>query len=340
MGSDVLSRIVEHSISLDNAASLIYNRLAQCAESEELKAFWGKIAKDNEHLLLYWNRLLSFAGKGMLDNVFPDSRMVLKELEALVHKVKDLADQCENICEMEKAFTFAFKLEFYLLHPAFDVLSRYMSALFEDSSREIRYERFVNRLFDALNHWGLASMELELVGETIHRLWKENRRMAFLSHFDELTGILNRRGLFNAMNHLSHLAQRNANTVGVLMIDIDFFKRINDRFGHLEGDKVLQQVAETIRNGVRVSDAVGRYGGEEFLVFLSKVDAGSMWEVGDKIRKLITNMKTGTSPITVSIGAAWGTIGRNVDADLKELIKKADEKLYRAKEEGRNKIVV
>jgi diguanylate cyclase (GGDEF)-like protein len=207
-----------------------------------------------------------------------------------------------------------------------------------DAGSDCAYERFVNRLFDALQQNELHTLELELVGEVIHRLWKENRRMAFLSNYDELTGIFNRRGLFNAITHLAHLAQRNRNIVGVLMIDIDHFKAINDNFGHQFGDEMLRRVAACIRECIRASDVLGRYGGEEFLVFLSCVEPVSLGEVGEKIRRAIENMTGQRTTLTVSIGIANGHVGREVEADVKTLIYRADEKLLTAKAAGRNRI--
>jgi diguanylate cyclase (GGDEF)-like protein len=227
-------------------------------------------------------------------------------------------------------------LEFYLLHPSFEALSQYAATYNRDSDSELSYERFVSRLFDALQQNELGTLELELVGEVIHRLWKENRRMAFLSNYDELTGVFNRRGLFNAVTHLAHLAQRNGSPVGVLMVDIDHFKAINDNFGHQVGDDMLRQVAARIRKAIRASDVLGRYGGEEFLVFLSSVKPVSLGEVGEKIRRAVENMPERSARVTVSVGIAHGRVGRQVEADVKSLIKRADEKLLSAKMGGRN----
>lgn len=340
MERGITEMIVEQCLLMDNNASLIYQKLAQNAESGDLQVFWNGIAHENEKHILYWNKLLILAQKKLLENVFPNAGSVLSEVRTLGEKVSDLAKKSDRIHDIKSAFTMAFKLEFYLLHPAFDALSQYMSSFTGGLTSDIRYERFVNRLFEALNRYGLATMEFELVGETIHRIWKENRRMAFLSNYDELTGIFNRRGLFNAIDHLAHLAQRNGNMIGVLMIDIDHFKKINDALGHQIGDEILRDVAQTIQSGIRASDTVGRYGGEEFLVFLSRVDQVSLKEVGEKVRLSVQSMNETKQRITVSIGISSGMIGRDVDRDVKYLIKKADEKLYIAKTSGRNKVII
>jgi diguanylate cyclase (GGDEF)-like protein len=338
MNATTMTRIVEQCLMLDNHASRLYASLASYAGSKDLKGFWQGLADQNEQHLLYWDRLVSWAKKGMLNNLFDDAEKTLDELTALQEKVHQLADSCTAVRRKEKAFTMAFKLEFYLLHPAFETLSQYVATFNADAVSDFSYERFVNRLFDALQKNNLGTLELELVGEVIHRLWKENRRMAFLSNYDELTGIFNRRGLFNAITHLAHLAQRNENTVGVLMIDIDHFKGINDNFGHQFGDDMLRRVAACIRESIRASDVLGRYGGEEFLVFLSSVEPVSLGEVGEKVRRAIEHMPDRQADVTVSIGIAHGHVGREVEADVKALIYRADEKLLAAKAAGRNRI--
>ncbi len=340
MNADTMTRIVKQCLQIDSHASRLYLSLATHADRRELTDFWQDIATKNEAHVHYWGHLLSWAEKGVLNNLYDDPATTLDELIRLQDKVHALADSCLQVSRKNQAFTLAFKLEFYLLHPAFETLSQYMATFNAETDTEFTYERFVGRLFDALKQNELSTMELELVGEVIHRLWKENRRMAFLSNYDELTGIFNRRGLFNAINHLAHLAQRNDNTVGVLMIDIDHFKTINDTYGHPFGDEMLRRVAGSIRAGIRASDVLGRYGGEEFLVFLSSVEPVALGEVGEKIRRAIENMPDDGARVTASIGIACGRVGREVDADIKQLIHLADERLLAAKDAGRNRVEV
>jgi len=336
MSTTNMTEIIDQCFRMDSHATRLYTNLARNAGSQELKAFWQDIATQNETHLIYWNRMQKWAEKGMLNNLFDEPQQVLKELTALQEKVHYLADGCLEVRRKEKAFTMAFKLEFYLLHPAFETLSQYVETFNGSADANSSCERFVSRLFDALQQNELSTLELELVGEVIHRLWKENRRMAFLSNYDELTGVFNRRGLFSAITHIAHLAQRNGHTVSALMIDIDRFKAVNDTYGHQFGDEVLRRVADCIRESIRASDVLGRYGGEEFLVFLPHVEVVSLNDVGEKIRKGSETMPDNPAEVTVSIGVAHGLVGREVDKDVKKLIHIADERLLKAKAKGRN----
>jgi diguanylate cyclase (GGDEF)-like protein len=336
---DGMVPIIEQCLRLDNYASRIYRMLEANAGSEHLERLWKKVAESNEEHVFYWNQLCSWAGGGLVGDLFEAPDQVLAELQALDAKVKELAGRCEGIHEKEKAFALAFKLEFYLLHPAYETLFQYYQVVQSEENDAVRYDRHINTLFDALYKNDLVTLELELVGETIHRLWQENRKMAVLSNTDELTGILNRRGLFNTMNHLGHLAQRNQNAVGVLMIDIDHFKKINDAHGHQKGDAVLRAVAGIIKSNVRASDALGRYGGEEFLVFLTMVEEKALVAVGEKIRKAVA--ADGRQPaVTISVGGAFDHIDQNVEQGIQNLIQLADKNLLLAKRSGRNKVCV
>ena len=338
--SDMMIQIVEQCLRLDNDASRIYRLLLRGTQNDHLRALWRKIADQNEEHVLYWNQLATWAKNGLLANLFDSPGRILMELERLESKVKTLAVRCESIQATDRAFALAFKLEFYLLHPAFETLYQYFRTLNDELSPGTPYDRHINILFEALSEHDLVTLELELLGETIHRLWQENRKMAILSNTDELTGVLNRRGLFNAMTHLGHLAQRNENTTGVLMIDIDHFKKINDQYGHQKGDEVLAQVAATIKQNIRASDALGRYGGEEFVVFLSMIDADALTDVSEKIRLSVAHNGGGLPPVTISIGGACNLIDQNVDQAIQMLIQVADTNLLRAKKSGRNRVCV
>lgn len=333
---NVMIQVVERCLSLDNHASRIYRLLAGNALNAKLKRFWMQMTDQNEEHVFFWNQLRTWASSGMLANLFEAPAEILAELKALEIKINDLAGRCEGIQSKDKAFAVAFKLEFYLLHNAFETLYQYYHTMNEASAAISPYDRHINTLFEALYEHDLATLELELLGETIHRLWEENRKMAILSNTDELTGVLNRRGLYNAMNHLGHLAQRNGNTVGILMIDIDHFKKVNDTHGHQIGDEVLKIVSATLKQNIRASDALGRFGGEEFLVFLSTVDADSLADVAEKIRRSVAKAEGELPQVTISIGGACDTISKNVDQGIQMLIQKADKRLLQAKQKGRN----
>jgi diguanylate cyclase (GGDEF)-like protein len=127
--------------------------------------------------------------------------------------------------------------------------------------------------------YGKASPVIELLGETLKSLWRKNRYLARQISQDELTGIFNRRGFFNAAKPLLYLSQRTQKEVGVMMLDIDDFKKLNDTHGHQAGDEILKITARSMRNSVRASDIVGRFGGEEFIIFFSSINKRSVFQI-------------------------------------------------------------
>ena len=232
------------------------------------------------------------------------------------------------------------RVEFYLLHPAFAQLFHFINALPGEDSPEDAYENHISAIIDTLNRFGISTPELDLLGETIQRIWDRNRKLATQGSLDPLTGILNRLGFIKALSMLSHLAFRNGFNVAVVMIDIDHFKRVNDSFGHIAGDRVLKTVSGLIQQNVRSSDIAARYGGEEFIVFLSSVDPNSLKSITEKLRVTVEKNTKDDIPVTVSIGAAQGEIHKDPEKEIDEMTAEADRCLYLAKESGRNKVEI
>ena len=154
---------------------------------------------------------------------------------------------------------------------------------------------------------------------------------------DALTMLPNRRAFDDALaGHLAELGQ-DGPPVCVMLIDVDYFKRLNDRYGHLAGDCVLAEVARTLQATVRGSDVVARYGGEEFVVVLPCTDLQQGSQAAERARfaveHAVCRYETERLAITVSCGVAQAMTGESADS----LVKRADEALYTAKKEGRNR---
>jgi diguanylate cyclase (GGDEF)-like protein len=161
------------------------------------------------------------------------------------------------------------------------------------------------------------------------------------AYVDGLTGLPNRRYLEELLDTVIP-RRRTGDRLGILMIDLDHFKQLNDRFGHATGDRVLRAVAETISNAVRLEDTPARYGGEEFVVVLRRASSDQAADVAERIRAEIAAIPpvemSLTERITVSIGVAVADNAEPID--VRELIEAADSALYRAKKQGRNRVVV
>lgn len=159
---------------------------------------------------------------------------------------------------------------------------------------------------------------------------------------DPLTNLFNRRFLQEYLPREVAKAKRVAGSFAVLMIDLDFFKRINDIFGHEAGDIVLKNVAILLKNSIRESDVACRYGGEEFVLVLSEVSTDGAGKKAEGIRKAVMDLALAISQkslgrVSTSIGVA---VYPDHGVDMDSLLRAADEALYEAKENGRNCVVM
>jgi diguanylate cyclase (GGDEF)-like protein len=161
-----------------------------------------------------------------------------------------------------------------------------------------------------------------------------------LATHDGLTGILNRRALDAACEREIEVAKRLGNPFCVAFVDIDHFKHINDSHGHEVGDQVLVDVAQVLRKHCRNIDLVGRNGGDEFCLILPGADPACAQAIGERLVGAVRNHRVkGVEPFSASIGMAVWTAGGNGES-LRELVRRADIELYRAKQQGRDRVCV
>ena len=170
--------------------------------------------------------------------------------------------------------------------------------------------------------------------------YKLNQSLESIATIDGLTSILNRRGLEDAALKMQDMCKRINLSMTVILIDIDHFKKVNDKYGHLTGDDVLRHIAKVVAGILRSSDVFGRYGGEEFCAFLPNTTESDAIGLAERIRAGVeaSPLKLDRGPIktTISIGVADSV---RAGYDFKGLIAAADGALYSAKNGGRNQVV-
>jgi diguanylate cyclase (GGDEF)-like protein len=187
--------------------------------------------------------------------------------------------------------------------------------------------------------------EIELQKNEIQKIRQTNEKLFNKAYQDELTGIPNRRSINSYIKKLIREKREREEIIGVLMIDIDHFKRYNDCWGHTQGDDCLKQIAYAVNNIQRKNENIfARYGGEEFIYFLRNTDEENITLLGNKIRKAVEDLKLNYTHqekeymLTVSLGGAYGKIS-NISS-FADLMERADKKLYEAKDKGRNKLII
>jgi diguanylate cyclase (GGDEF)-like protein len=193
----------------------------------------------------------------------------------------------------------------------------------------------INTKMDDQGHIYWSFFNASKRDQLYEELIKAKKKLELMSSTDELTGLMNRREMNKRAPELINQAKRYTHTIAVLMIDIDHFKKVNDSFGHAEGDRVLKEVGQRLQNFGRQTDLIARFGGEEFIILLPDTDAADTKMLAQRLHRLVAEIKVNNASVTISIGVIMSEASQN----LEELTKKADDALYQAKNTGRNRTV-
>lgn len=157
---------------------------------------------------------------------------------------------------------------------------------------------------------------------------------------DQLTGVSNRRGFLQAADLLLARARRHQRPLAMVLADIDFFKRVNDRYGHSVGDRALSHFSRVLRESVRAEDCVGRIGGEEFAIVMGESSVEDAGRMIDRVRRALTEQPMVDDGQEVRITASFGIAAFNQSDSREALLMRADRALYQAKEAGRDSVIV
>ena len=174
---------------------------------------------------------------------------------------------------------------------------------------------------------------------TAKKLTKQKHQLSRMSQTDYLTGLTNRAALNDILDEWFRAPSASLANSVIALIDVDCFKQINDRYGHIAGDRALQKISEIMCTCVRDQDTVGRYGGDEFCIILRNVSQSEATQILEKIRFLAqqnSDTQDGGQLATLSIGAA---VYSSVSNTSENWIHLADEAMYEAKRRGRNKVI-
>ena len=189
-------------------------------------------------------------------------------------------------------------------------------------------EKLVKTIDSALAKW-----------RQIQQAKADQEELERLANLDSLTGLYNRRVILHRLNERIKYVRRYGEELSLIMLDIDHFKKVNDQYGHLIGDGVLEGIAVLVQRNIRDTDVVGRYGGEEFIIILLKTGLSSALGVAERIRKAIEAAEMKDSEGNVfSVTVSEGVSSYKPAEDERSLISRADDALYRAKENGRNRV--
>lgn len=181
---------------------------------------------------------------------------------------------------------------------------------------------------------------MRFVTRMTEKLYETNRKLQQLAEYDELTGIFNRRILSKRLTEEMAVACKFHSALSIILFDIDYFKTVNDSYGHLIGDEVLQQLSAVVQKELRKNEIFARYGGEEFVVVLPNVELGDALDIAERLRaKVEQYFIEQHSPTTPLVTASFGVASLSEEETLLEqFLHRADEALYLAKSNGRNRV--
>ncbi len=338
----LLDEVLAQAEAMDRRAVAVYAGLALRFAGHPAGAFFDAMAQEEKEHARYWARLRNKLEGVSAGAVFDEPGTVRMEVARIAERIEGAISSLSEQPSLQDAFNAAFRLEFYMLHPCFEELLRFGSSI--DPKGEDLHESYglhVQAFIEALSLYGARSPELLLAAEILGRLWDDNRRLSRESRTDPLTGLRNRRALMADASLLVAVASRTGQRVGVLMLDIDHFKQVNDAHGHARGDQVLREVSSLLNRSVRRADVLGRYGGEEFAVVALAPDgapADVFVTVAEKLRQAVATATPGDLRLTISVGVADGPSGGVPEELLATLVGRADECLYAAKAAGRDRV--
>lgn len=328
--------IIYLCVTINQKAIEIYTKLSEAEEIKELKSFWVQMADEEKIHADFWNSAKRAAKDFKFPSIFDNPSDTQKELSAILSKINVLSERWDDRRTLANALILVYRLEYYMLHPTFELLFHSLKPLAGDIDPSDTHDRHIKQFIDVFVQYSSITPELELLGETLQSLWQRNKALVEIAMIDSLTGLLNRRGFLIVAQELFYLAKREKKNIAILMIDIDHFKKINDRYGHPKGDSVLRGVAKALKTTVRKSDVLCRYGGEEFVILFPDILSSAVPHMAEKVRKSVEKSRPKGIPVTISIGVKQGVIQNDSKKDFYSWISKADKQLYTAKANGRN----
>lgn len=203
---------------------------------------------------------------------------------------------------------------------------------------EVEGKIYIVEILKDITHNGSVLHKLNENSYQVEELISEINEKAIR---DELTGVYNRRYISERLPTDVNYSLRSKKPLSIIMADIDFFKVVNDKYGHTIGDKVLADFTNLILKSIRnTTDWVGRYGGEEFIIVLNNTDSNSAFIVAEKIRKILEKTTFQYGEVSIKITSSFGVYSlKDAKVDIEHLITKVDKNLYEAKISGRNKTV-
>ncbi len=295
-----------------------------------------------------WANVVSTAGWGLMEikKIDRDKHLAIIEIddpcELAIRETKNMRDNLPMICgKLSGIFSLTMNCNMRAIVTDIRSLNGRKRATINITESNATLKSELEALNDREGHTRYEGLQIlnKKLQETQNELQEANRKLTELAIKDDLTGAYNRR-YFMAQASQHHSYQiRYQMPVSVMMLDIDHFKKINDRFGHQAGDLSLVEFANTCRKNVRDTDMFGRLGGEEFAISMPGLDLAHATYTADKIRQLIEQLTISYNDKDITFTVSIGVVEMQPQESLESTLSRADKALYSAKNSGRNRVV-
>ncbi len=331
-----MREILEMCVELDRTAAVTYEELARLCTDAELGTTFAKLAKEERQHVEWWSELLAAWDAGLVPDI-ADEHGLLQRLKEIRNDLAASLPDDLSLLDEDGMLDLAVRFEFFMLDHAFSELTELMQPG-GHAMRHEAYFRHVTRLIEAVEAHHSQRRLAGFLAHVLLKVYRDQQRMASLAVRDQLTGLYNRRGLLGHLRQWLAWSARYGRPLAVILVDVDEFKRVNDVHGHMVGDRSLRLVADALRGGVRTSDVLGRFGGDEFLVLAPETDRGELQQLMERLITCVRDSSAAAQDLpdlTVSVGGSWTNGGIAIEPEV--IIAAADASLYEAKADGRDR---
>lgn len=331
--------ILDLCVKMDEFALATYRSMQDSCSNPELSGVFGRMATEESTHLEWWSELRAAWDQGLVPDVINDTEGLERHMRQIHEEMLATAPADFKGVDDDTKLDIAARLEFFMLDPIFGELLDLTEPGGARVHREA-YARHVERVVTAIEMFYSRGDLARFLARVLRRAWRDNLTLAAFASRDPLTALHNRRGLLLHLDQWHSWAGRYSRPLGVLLIDVDDFKQVNDTHGHSVGDLALRAVGAALEAGLRGSDLVARYGGDEFAIIAPETGIEELEMLAgrliDGVRETpLVDWDGSKIPLSISVGGAVMLSADGVKVD--GLLAAADASLYEAKQSGKGR---
>ncbi len=335
----VLLDVIDLCHTIDEISAVFYDHFSRDAENTTEKEFWDAMSASQKDQMCGWAELHTMAKIGIVPQILDKPFDALQELTSLMASSTRYFKAYQHAPNTVSAFVVAGNLELQMINDyALKLVAYYNKYLVEEKPWE--YDAHLEMFLTGMELIGDGNPELELLGTTIRRLYRETTGLVERSAVDTLTGLANRAGFRSGLEAMLNLAGRANSRVAVMLVGITGLQELNKAHGPHLGDLVLKATANEISKEIRQSDVAGRFCGVEFAVCLNDVTVSALPTIAKNLRHRVRKLPEAEGKVDVAIGVAHGKTNNEIGTVASELLSRAGWSLQRARRVGAHPIVI